>query len=368
MLVSKLRALLQESGIDGVEALTSAFGCYQLTLPSDTWIDVVAAAEAADAAERALAAGAVERARVEASTAESLARRTFLPGEEGRWIAEQRDQLRETLVRALDCLAEVSLRTSEPATAARIAEEIVGLEPFRERGYRLLMQAQSAAGNDAEALRTYERCRRLLAEELGSYPSAETEAIYRRLLDPRPAAAPPFVEAPPSAVSSVGFETAEATSTSSGDRGFRRRDRAARRRGHPRRRDHRWIRRALGRAELDRRPRRIRLDRGDRSRRRAADRDHVGRGRTVGRESRRPDRDTGRRVVSTSRAAHRSRRPTDRTRRDERHGMGGRRQRQRLEDRPEVRPAGRHTPTRGPPSASSGERLDQRSQRSGRSG
>ena len=182
VLVSKLRALLQKSGIDGMEALTSAFGCYQLTLPSDTWIDLVAAAEAADAAERALAAGALERARVEATIAESLARRTFLPGEEGRWIAEQRDQLRETLVRALDCLAEVSLRTSEPATAARIAEEIVGLEPFRERGYRLLMQAQSAAGNDAEALRTYERCRKLLAEELGSYPSAETEAIYRALL------------------------------------------------------------------------------------------------------------------------------------------------------------------------------------------
>ena len=209
MLVSKLRALLQESGIDGMEALTSAFGCYQLTLPSDTWIDVVAAAEAADAAERALADGAVERARVEASTAESLARRTFLPGEDGRWVAEQRDQLRETLVRALDCLAEVSLRTSEPAAAARIAEEIVGLEPFRERGYRLLMQAQSAAGNDAEALRTYERCRRLLAEELGAYPSAETDAIYRRLLDPRPAAAPSFVEAPPSAVSSVGSRNRE---------------------------------------------------------------------------------------------------------------------------------------------------------------
>ena len=45
------------------------------------------------------------------------------------------------------------------------------------------MEAQSAAGNDAEALRTYERCRRLLADELGTYPSSETEAIYRRLLE-----------------------------------------------------------------------------------------------------------------------------------------------------------------------------------------
>ena len=44
------------------------------------------------------------------------------------------------------------------------------------------MQAQSAAGNDAEALRTYERCRALLAEELGAYPSPETEAVYLDML------------------------------------------------------------------------------------------------------------------------------------------------------------------------------------------
>src|SRR6266511_1531120 len=40
----------------------------------------------------------------------------------------------------------------------------------------------SAGGNPAEALRVYERCRRLLADELGAYPSPETESIYRDLL------------------------------------------------------------------------------------------------------------------------------------------------------------------------------------------
>jgi branched-chain amino acid transport system substrate-binding protein len=45
------------------------------------------------------------------------------------------------------------------------------------------MEAHAAAGNRAEALRVYERCRRLLAEELGTYPSPETESIYRGLLE-----------------------------------------------------------------------------------------------------------------------------------------------------------------------------------------
>jgi DNA-binding SARP family transcriptional activator/ABC-type branched-subunit amino acid transport system substrate-binding protein len=183
VLVSKLRSLLTECGLDGSKSLTSAFGCYQLTLPDGTWIDVVAADEATSAAELALAEGDLELVRAEASTAESLARRTFLPGEDGRWVEGKRADLQETLVRALDCLAEAHRLAGDPRAAVRVAEELVELEPYRERGYRLLMEAQSAAGNDAEALRAYERCRRLLAEELGTYPSPETEAIYRELLE-----------------------------------------------------------------------------------------------------------------------------------------------------------------------------------------
>jgi peptide/nickel transport system substrate-binding protein len=45
------------------------------------------------------------------------------------------------------------------------------------------MEAHIAAGNRADALRVYEQCRRLLADELGTYPSPETESIYRGLLE-----------------------------------------------------------------------------------------------------------------------------------------------------------------------------------------
>ena len=44
------------------------------------------------------------------------------------------------------------------------------------------MEAHVAAGNRAEALRVYERAASSLAEELGAYPSPETESIYRALL------------------------------------------------------------------------------------------------------------------------------------------------------------------------------------------
>src|SRR5213078_970087 len=59
----------------------------------------------------------------------------------------------------------------------------IALAPFRETGYRRLMEAHVAAGDRAEALRVHERCRQLLADELGTYPSPETESVYRDLLD-----------------------------------------------------------------------------------------------------------------------------------------------------------------------------------------
>jgi DNA-binding SARP family transcriptional activator len=62
------------------------------------------------------------------------------------------------------------------------AEEAVALEPFRETGYRQLMRAHAAGGNRAEALRAFQRCRALLADELGVDPSPETEAAYLQLL------------------------------------------------------------------------------------------------------------------------------------------------------------------------------------------
>src|SRR6476660_1409942 len=50
VLVSKLRGLLAGSGLDGAKVLTSAFGCYRLDLPAESWVDVVAAVDAVEAA------------------------------------------------------------------------------------------------------------------------------------------------------------------------------------------------------------------------------------------------------------------------------------------------------------------------------
>ena len=64
------------------------------------------------------------------------------------------------------------------------------LSPYREAGYKLLMEALTAEGNTAEALQVYEALRCRLREELGSAPSRELQALHQLLLGPKLGAAP----------------------------------------------------------------------------------------------------------------------------------------------------------------------------------
>ena len=56
--------------------------------------------------------------------------------------------------------------------------------PIRETSYVQLMRLHMSEGNRAAALRAYERCRAVLAHDLGVTPSPQTEAVYRVALGP----------------------------------------------------------------------------------------------------------------------------------------------------------------------------------------
>ena len=55
-IVSKLRTLLATTGVPGLD-VASSFGCYQLRLPAEVWIDIETAAESIDRAQGHLRAG-----------------------------------------------------------------------------------------------------------------------------------------------------------------------------------------------------------------------------------------------------------------------------------------------------------------------
>jgi DNA-binding SARP family transcriptional activator len=180
--VSKVREFLEALDLPAHDMLTSSSGCYQLTLPDDATVDVELATGEAGLAERAFAAGDLEPAPAAAGTARTLAGRPLLPGQEGAWVDRRRTAWHEVLVRALQVLVDANLADGQADLAVQPATELVGLEPFRESAYLRLLRAHAAAGNRGEALRVYDRCRRLLADELGVDPSPELEAVYLDLL------------------------------------------------------------------------------------------------------------------------------------------------------------------------------------------
>lgn len=181
-IVSKLRRVLGDAAPDASRMLKGAFGFYQLRLPPDAWIDIEAAADAIHRAEALLRADRAEEACGWALAARAIARRPFLPGSEGPWATRTRRQLRDVSLRSVEALAEIWIRVGDPGLAAADAEEALRLEPFRESAHRALIRAHVASGNRAEALRAYERCRRLLTDQLGVDPSPQTEAVYLEAL------------------------------------------------------------------------------------------------------------------------------------------------------------------------------------------
>ena len=107
-----------------------------------------------------------------------VAARPFLTGEDAPWIDVERLRLGELHVRALEAYAASTLGVggTELSAAVRAGRKLVALEPYRESGHRILMEALDREGNPAEALLVYEALRTKLRDDLGVNPSPPTQA------------------------------------------------------------------------------------------------------------------------------------------------------------------------------------------------
>ena len=166
---------LEECGVDGA-AITSEFGCYALTLPHGSWVDIAAAEEAIAAGRGRPAAAGPRQARA-ALDARSLARRRFLPVRR-RWVEGGATSSSDCSRRATSASADASLAPARAAESGRSAEQIVELEPYRRAGTAADAGADGR-GSSAEALTAYERCRRRLADDLGCLSFGRDRSLHR---------------------------------------------------------------------------------------------------------------------------------------------------------------------------------------------
>ena len=106
----------------------------------------------------------------------------LLPDWYDDWLQDEREGLRQTRLHALESLAHGLSASGRYADAIQAALAAIRLEPLRETAHRILIEIHLAEGNRSEACRQFQRCRRLLWEELGVEPSDS----MGRLLGGRP--------------------------------------------------------------------------------------------------------------------------------------------------------------------------------------
>ena len=172
-IISKLRAALSRTGIDGKGTLASGTGAIELRRQGDLEIDVEQCLTAVDASKGALRRGDISTAWANAALGSSIARRPFLAGVYGDWVLDKRQLLGELHYRSLEVLADVWIERGELRQAAGVAESMVSLDRLRERGHRRLIEVSGLAGDAAAAQRAFVRCQEALAE-LGVEPSEQT--------------------------------------------------------------------------------------------------------------------------------------------------------------------------------------------------
>ncbi|HLI59432.1 MAG TPA: AAA family ATPase [Solirubrobacteraceae bacterium] len=176
-LLSRLRSVLGSGAVVGRDEVA-------LVLPEPAWIDVEAAAAQLPRAAEALERGDARAAWALAQVPLNIAGRGLLPGLQASWVEPRRRELAELRLEALEVIGRAGLELggTQLGSVERAGRALIELEPFRESGYVLLMEALAAQGNLAEAVRVFERLRRLLRDDLGTVPSPEAIGVHERLL------------------------------------------------------------------------------------------------------------------------------------------------------------------------------------------
>ena len=95
----------------------------------------------------------------------------------GAWLTEQRGRRRNRMRESLAELADMAERAQDMAGALVHAQELLALDALSEDAHRRVMRLHYLAGDRAAALLAFDRCERVLKDEVGATPSAETLAL-----------------------------------------------------------------------------------------------------------------------------------------------------------------------------------------------
>lgn len=93
------------------------------------------------------------------------------------WVLLTRERLHKVAFQTLQQLTTYYVSEQDSIRGLRYAEQLLTLEPWREETHYQLMQLLAWNGQPQSALAQFNRCRHLLANELGTTPSAKMVAL-----------------------------------------------------------------------------------------------------------------------------------------------------------------------------------------------
>ncbi|MBP7962930.1 MAG: NACHT domain-containing protein [Caldilineaceae bacterium] len=97
------------------------------------------------------------------------------------WMLAQREQIHTLVVNALAGLVHDHAQTGDLAAALAANRRLLALEPWSEPVHRQQMVLLAQTGERSAALAQFESCRRILMEEFGVEPLAETTTVAQQI-------------------------------------------------------------------------------------------------------------------------------------------------------------------------------------------
>lgn len=155
---------------------------YGLRSEADIWFDAVEFDELIRVADR-LSHSDESAARDHYRQALALYLGDYLeefPYEE--WLSQERKRLLNRYLRSAERLARSLLRAGEWDEAIEVCNALLGRDDCWEPAYQMLMTAYAQQGNRTQVVRTLQRCRETLRNELAVEPTASTVELYESLI------------------------------------------------------------------------------------------------------------------------------------------------------------------------------------------
>lgn len=179
----RLRSALEPDGVPpGTYLVNNHQGDVGFNVQSDYWLDV---ADFEDETRRWLSrpAHSIQAGEIPAiENSLKLYRGDLLEGLYEDWVLRERERLRFQFLNSLAFLMRCCKLKGDFEKSIVYGHQILGLDPLREEIHRELMRLYMENGQRALAVRQYENCRQVMAEELGILPLEETRILYDRIL------------------------------------------------------------------------------------------------------------------------------------------------------------------------------------------